>query len=128
MSFIIEFEKKYSLVLQIEDKRMILIKMYLMMQQMKFIKESGQLNSQESYYYKILVQQLDLLIEEIKLNLLNDRERKIYFEYIQKILEIKENSGYVFKTTQIYYRYIRVSKYVRSIESGGVDNIRDDER
>jgi len=95
---------------------------------MKFIKESGQLNSQESYYYKILVQQLDLLIEEIKLNLLNDRERKIYFEYIQKILEIKENSGYVFKTTQIYYRYIRVSKYVRSIESGGVDNIRDDER
>lgn len=61
---------------------MILIKMYMMMQQMKFIKESGQLNSQETYYYRMLVQQLDLLIEEIRLNLLNDRERKIYFEYL----------------------------------------------
>ena len=54
-AFIIEFENKYGLVLQIEDKRMILIKMYQMIQQIKFARESGQLNSQELYYYKILI-------------------------------------------------------------------------
>jgi len=52
----------------------------------------------------------------MKVSTLDDKAKKAYIELLFKIISIEEKYGYRFMKKSIYYRYLRLFRYVIRVE------------